>query len=109
MMARRAGERGERVFGVMSEVSGAEGDAARGACGWAGQAGGARAAMIRRAWASRHSAAAGQAEAMATVTRRALMRTSAPIFRSLRRIVPQVAEASAVWESPIRRKAHSST
>src|SRR5215212_10161588 len=37
------------------------------------------------------------------------MRTRAPIFRSLRRIVPHVAAASAVWASPIRRKAHRST
>src|SRR3954451_20129394 len=46
---------------------------------------------------------------MATFTRRALMRTSAPIFRSLRRIVPHVAAASAVWASPIRRRAHRRT
>src|SRR3954464_8752232 len=119
MMARRAGERGERMFGVMGEVSVGRGGcrwsglrlrpAGRARAGGAGQAGGAGGGMLRGGGGSRHSEAAGQAEAMATFTRRALMRTRAPIFRSLRRIVPHVAAASAVWESPIRRKAHRST
>src|SRR3954465_8571929 len=77
---------------------------------WASrEAGGGGGGMIGGAGGSRHSAAAGQAEALAPFTRRALMRTSAPIFRSLRRIVPQVAAAAPVWASPIRRKAHRRT
>src|SRR3954447_18253896 len=66
----------------------------------AGRAGGARAAMIRRAWASRHSEAAGQAEAMATFTRRALMRTSTPIFRSLRQRGARIMGAAALTPTP---------
>ncbi len=46
---------------------------------------------------------------MATATRRTLIFTSAPIFNSFSRIVPQVASANWVCASPIRRSAHSST
>ncbi len=58
---------------------------------------------------TRHSGAVGQAEAIATFTRRALIRTRAPILRSLRRIVPQVASANWVWRKPRRRNAQSRT
>ena len=58
-----------------------------------------RAAAMRVRWARRaarpHSSAAGQAAAIAILMRRTEMRTSAPIFRSLRRIVPQVASSLA--------------
>ena len=68
----------------------------------------ARAASARRIAARRQSRAAGQADAMAILTRRTLMRTSAPTLSSLRRMVPQVACANAVSCRPIRRRAHSS-
>lgn len=45
---------------------------------------------------------------MATLTRRTLMRTSAPIFGSFNRTVPQVAVANWVWASPMRRSAQIS-
>ena len=48
-------------------------------------------------------------EAKATFTRRTLTVTRAPIFRSCRRMVPQVAFWSLVPESPMRRTAQSST
>jgi len=41
--------------------------------------------------------------------RRTLTRTMAPILRSLRRMVPQVARAYWVCCSPLRRSAHTST
>ena len=50
--------------------------------------------------ASRH----GQAEAIAILIRRTLTWTSAPIFNSFSRIVPQVASANCVWASTSRRK-----
>ena len=56
-----------------------------------------------------HSCAAEQAEAMAILMRRTLVFTSAPIFRSRRPIVPQVAVASSVCGRPMRRSAHIST
>ena len=43
-----------------------------------------------------HVAAAGQPEAIAIFMRRTLIRTSAPIFNSLRRMVPQLAFAYGV-------------
>ena len=43
------------------------------------------------------------------LTRRTETVTRAPIFRSFRRMVPQVASASLVLPSPIRRSAHMST
>ena len=46
---------------------------------------------------------------MATVTRRTLSLTKAPIFSSLSRIVPQVARANWVNGKPIRRNALSKT
>jgi len=62
-----------------------------------GADGRAQAAALRnRAWASAHSVCQGQPDAMAKVTRRTEMRTKAPIFRSLRRIVPHVASANWV-------------
>jgi hypothetical protein len=45
------------------------------------------------AWAARYSAWYGKAEGMASLMRRTLVRTSAPIFSSLRRMVPQEARA----------------
>ena len=55
-----------------------------------------------RAWARRKTAASGQLEAMATRMRRTLRVTRAPIFRSFRRMLPQVAVASSV-PAAIRR------
>lgn len=46
---------------------------------------------------------------MATLIRRTLRFTSAPIFNSLSMIVPQLARANLVPAKPIRRSAHSST
>src|ERR1700748_1187983 len=79
--------------------------------GHACQAGAAResAAVARRMAALLQSRATGQADAMAILMRRTLMRTNAPIFKNLRRMVPQVALAKAVLRRPIRRRAHSST
>src|SRR5258708_16408849 len=79
--------------------------------GGAGQAGEARgfAAAARRTAASPQAAAAGHPDAIATLMRRTLMRTRAPILSSLRRMVPQVALAYSVSWSPMRRKAQSST
>ena len=54
------------------------------------------AAMARRIAARPQSWAAGQADAMAILMRRTLMRTSAPILRSLSRMVPQVASDGLV-------------
>src|SRR5208337_232898 len=78
--------------------------------GGAYQAGEARAAAAdnSRVAANVHTAAAGQAEAMANLMRRALTRTSAPILSSLSRMVPQVASANTVSARPIRRSAHMS-
>src|SRR5580700_8211666 len=75
------------------------------------QAGEARgfAAATRRTAASPQAAAAGHPDAIATLMRRTLMRTRAPILSSLRRMVPQVAFANGVCCNPMRRKAHSST
>ena len=53
-----------------------------------------RAALDNRSWAIANSACQGWAEAMATLIRRTEIVTLAPSFRSLRRIVPQVALAS---------------
>jgi hypothetical protein len=53
--------------------------------------------------------ARGPAEANATLTRRTLTVTSAPIFNSCKRTVPQVARSSLVPASPMRRTAHIST
>ena len=41
---------------------------------------------------------------MASLIRRTLVRTSAPIFKSLRRMVPHEARANWVWLRPMRRK-----
>ena len=67
-------------------------------CGGACQAGGARAfaCAARRVAASPQAWAAGQPDAIATLIRRTLTRTRAPILSSLRRIVPQVALANCV-------------
>src|SRR4051812_45188987 len=62
-----------------------------------------------RAWARRKTAAPGQLEAIATRMRRTLRVTRAPIFRSFRRIVPQVAAANSVPAKPMRRSAVTST
>ena len=66
-------------------------------------------ALRRRAWARANSCRYGQPEAMATVMRRTLIRTRAPIFSSLRRMLPQVASANWVWAKPMRRSAQSRT
>ena len=50
-----------------------------------------------------------QLEAIAMRMRRMLRVTRAPIFRSFRRIVPQVALASSVPARPRRRSAVTST
>ena len=67
-------------------------------CGAACQAGEPRAfaAALRRTAASHQEGAAGQPEAIAILMRRTLMRTSAPILSSLRRMVPQLALANGV-------------
>ena len=79
-------------------LGGPRGDAAwvtryGGAC----QAGEARAlAAARRVAAQPQAWAAGHADAIATLMRRTLTRTRAPILSSLRRMVPQVALANGV-------------
>ena len=67
-------------------------------CGAACHAGEPRAlaAVARRTAAQPQMRAAGQPDAIAILMRRTLMRTSAPILSSLRRIVPQVALANGV-------------
>src|SRR5918999_764173 len=62
-----------------------------------------------RAWARRNTAASGQLEAMAMRMRRTLRVTRAPIFKSFRRMLPQVAVASSVPARPMRRSAATST
>lgn len=62
-----------------------------------------------RAWARRKTAASGQLEAMAMRMRRTLRVTRAPIFRSFRRMLPQVAVARSVPARPMRRSAVTST
>ena len=81
------------------------------ACSVACQAGEARAraAAVRRRAAMPQVAAVGQPDAIAIFMRRTLIRTSAPIFNSLRRMVPQLALAKDVCWSPIRRTAQSRT
>jgi hypothetical protein len=61
-------------------------------------------AFVSRVAQRRHSSAKGQAKAKAILTRRALIFTSAPSFRSVSRIVSQVACAP-----PMPRKVHKST
>ena len=53
-----------------------------------------KAARASRRWASAYSCRQGKAEAMASLMRRQLMRTRAPIFKSRCRMVPQVAVAN---------------
>src|SRR3979490_3000419 len=67
-------------------------------CGGACQAGEPRAlaAALRRTRAQPQAGAAGQLDDIAILTRRTLMRTSAPILSSLRRMVPQLALANGV-------------
>ena len=74
--------------------------------GWVGRQ---RAAADTRACAVAKISRSGQLEASAIFTRRTEIVTSAPIFSSLRRMVPQVATASAVPTSAIRRRAHMRT
>ena len=69
----------------------------------------AKAAIVSRIAAQAQSWATGQADAMAILMRRTLMRTIAPILSSLRRMVPQVALAKSVSCRPIRRNAQIST
>src|SRR6266702_504825 len=97
---------------VFRDLRGLVGCAARGSRrGGACHAGEARAfaAAASRIAARPQTCAAGQADAIAILMRRTLMRTSAPILSSLRRMVPQVAWANSVSWSPIRRRAHSRT
>jgi hypothetical protein len=54
---------------------------------------------LRRRAALPRSAAAGQLDAIAILMRRTLMRTSAPILSSLRRMVPQLAAADTLFEA----------
>ncbi len=54
------------------------------------------AAVDKRTSASANASWNGQADAIASLIRRTLMRTWAPIFSSLRRMVPQVASANCV-------------
>ena len=68
----------------------------------------ALAASANRRAARPHSSAAGHAEAMASLMRRTEMRTSAPIFKNLSLMVPQVASAKMVSTRPIRRSAPGS-
>jgi hypothetical protein len=49
---------------------------------------------VSAAWAARYSAWYAKAEGMASLMRRTLVRTSAPILSSLRRMVPQEARAN---------------
>src|SRR3954470_21720103 len=62
-----------------------------------------------KAGARANSCCWGQAEAIATWIRRTLTLTSAPIFSSVRRMLPQLARANWVKARPIRRSAQSST
>ena len=97
---------------MFSGLRGPVGDAARSTRrGDAFQMGASRAlaALSRRRAAPAHSSAAGQAEAMAIRTRRTERRISAPIFRSLSLMVPQVAFAKMVLARPMRRNAQIST
>ena len=65
--------------------------------GRACQAGEPRAlAATRRTAAQPQTSAAGQLDAIAILMRRTLIRTSAPILSSLRRMVPQLALANGV-------------
>src|SRR5262245_9741044 len=75
--------------------------------GGACQAGEARAlaAAARRLAAQPQVSAAGHADAIATLMRRTLTRTRAPILSSLRRMVPQVAFANGVCCDQVGRKA----
>ena len=66
-------------------------------------------AAASAACAARYSAWQGKADGIASLMRRTLVRTSAPIFNSLRRIVPHDARANWVWAKPMRRKAQIST
>jgi hypothetical protein len=54
------------------------------------------AAALRRIAAVPQVSATVQLDAIATLMRRTLIRTSAPIFSSLRRMVPQLAFANGV-------------
>ena len=67
-------------------------------CGGAYQAGEPRAvaAAARRTAAQPQAWAAGQPDAIAILIRRTLMRMRAPILRSLRRMVPQLASVKGV-------------
>src|SRR3974390_3193317 len=96
----------------MNGLSGPEGDAARMTrCGDVCQTGEARAlaAAASRTAASPQMSAAGQADAIAILMRRTLILTSAPILSSLSRMLPQLALASLVCATAMRRMAHSST
>src|SRR5215213_2383462 len=58
---------------------------------------------LRRAAANSSKATRGQTRLKLTLTRRRLTRTSAPILKSLSRMLPQVATASSVPRRATRR------
>ena len=60
------------------------------------------AVAVSLAWARANSCWQGCAEAMASLTRRTLILTSAPTFSRASRMVPQVASANRVWAKPMR-------
>jgi hypothetical protein len=67
-----------------------------------------RAAAHSREWARANLFWQGQLEDIATLTRRILTRTRAPILNSLRRMVPQVALANYVCLRAMRCSAQTS-
>ena len=68
-----------------------------------------RAAAVSKACARLNSRWLGQPDAMATLTRRTLVVTTAPIFSSAKRMEPQEALAKRVCLRPMRRNAQSRT
>src|SRR5258708_16891225 len=67
------------------------------------------AAVESARWAVAKTALYGQPDAMASLMRRTLMVTRAPILNSLRRMVPQVASARSVVARARRRRLSGST
>src|SRR3712207_6062952 len=61
------------------------------------------AVAVSLAWARANLCWQGCAEAMASLTRRTEMRTSAPTFSRASRMVPQVASANWVWANSLYR------
>jgi hypothetical protein len=90
-----SGLRGQRRSDLGGPEDGAGLVARRGGACQAGEPR-ALAAALRRMAASPQTTAVGQPEAMAILMRRTLVRTSAPIFMNLRRMVPQLALSKRV-------------